>query len=318
MDFFDYVAEKKVLTTYISGGEPFVRNDIFDILDHISKKPMFVDGINTNATLIGRSEAQRLGNYKKIKLFSVSLDGSTPQIHDRVRGKGNFDRTIEGISNLIRYKNRVCTSTTVTKLNMNDIDNMLEIGKKLNIMTMKFSPVMILGNAVGNREEVGLSKRDITEILSKVPYWKKKYEGYFTGIFLDMFEMEQRGREDIATVKKDAPVRTFTGCKMLINKCVIRGDGWVIPCDRLWDMKAGNIRERDFLDIWNNSELFQQIRRKYDVPISIRPECKDCEYNRVCTGGCPAVKYELAGDIWGFDETSCYKFISECVNGKVK
>lgn len=317
-DFYDYLADKKVLKTYISGGEPFVRSDIFEILDHISKKPIFIDGINTNGTLIDEAGAKKLGKYKKINVIAVSLDGASADIHDETRGKGSFDKTIKGIKNLIKYGSRVSTSATITKINMHDIDNMLELGMRLKVRTMRFSPVMILGNALENQVEVGLSKDDMKELMGKVAYWKKKYDGYFTGIFLDMYEMEKRRKEDILNVAKDAPVRTFIGCKMILNKCVMRGDGWVIPCDRLWDMKAGNIRQEDFLEIWNNSEVFREIRKKYKIPIDKIPECKECEYNRICTGGCPATMYDITGDIWGFDAASCYKYIAECMGEQTR
>ena len=312
-DFIDYMVKVKVLKVYLTGGEPFVREDIYDIIEYLMARPLWIDGINTNGTLIDEAGARRLGAYKKKIKFSVSLDGSSPDIHDEVRGTGTFNKTVEGIRNLIKYNNHVVTYTTITKHNMDDLENILKLGKELGISSMKFNPVIIIGNAIDNEEEVGLTKDDMRKIMHIVPYLREKYES-FNGILQDMHEMATRREEEIVGVKEDAPIKTFIGCKMGLSNCVVRGDGWVLPCDRLWDMKAGNIRENDFLDIWRNSSVFQDIRKKFSVTIDILDECKNCEFNKICTGGCPATMYDITGDIWGYDHISCYKFITECIS----
>jgi radical SAM protein with 4Fe4S-binding SPASM domain len=196
---------------------------------------------------------------------------------------------------------------------MDDIENILKLGKGLGIRSMKFNPVIIMGNALKNKYEVGLDKDDMKKLMHKVPYFMENHEE-FTGILRDMYEMALRREKEVSSIKEDSPVRTFVGCKMAISNCVIRGDGWVIPCDRLWDIKAGNIREESFLDIWNNSKVFNDIRKKFSVTIDVLDECKDCEFNKICTGGCPATLYDITGDIWGHDHISCFKFISECLS----
>ena len=51
-----------------------------------------------------------------------------------------------------------------------------------------------------------------------------------------------------------------------IQKCTVRPDGWVVPCDRLWDFKAGHIGETDFQEIWTSSPIFSEMRRGHQFP----------------------------------------------------
>ena len=82
---------------FLTGGEPFSRrNDLFKILEHIENKCAHITNydILTNGTLLDDYDMLRLKELKKLRRIQVSLEGSNPEIHDRIRGKGDFEKVL--------------------------------------------------------------------------------------------------------------------------------------------------------------------------------------------------------------------------------
>jgi len=98
--FIKRLAELKVFTLWISGGEPFMREDIFAIFEEIEKHH-FRFGLNTNGMLVDEEKSKRISELEKLYSIFVSLDGSTAEIHEKLRGKGSFEGVIDGIKNLL-------------------------------------------------------------------------------------------------------------------------------------------------------------------------------------------------------------------------
>lgn len=70
------------------------------------------------------------------------------------------------------------------------------------------------------------------------------------------------------------------------STCSITPDGWVVPCELLGNFRAGNVRDRDILDIWNTSPELTEIRRIAVLTMKDVAECASCGYTTVCGGGC--------------------------------
>jgi len=109
---------------------------------------------------------------------------------------------------------------------------------------------------------------------------------------------------------KNIPPRFVTGCGSVRNEVTIRFEGNVTPCDRLSHMVCGNIRNQTFKDIWLNSPLLNEFRKRMNITLAEFEDCKNCEYNILCTGGCPAVPYGMGKGIFNHDPLSCYKVYS--------
>jgi radical SAM protein with 4Fe4S-binding SPASM domain len=65
----------------------------------------------------------------------------------------------------------------------------------------------------------------------------------------------------------------------------------------LFDFKGGNIKEKDILDIWKNSEAFKEIRNLSNICTDEIPYCRNCDYNVLCNAGCRADAYAVYGDL---------------------
>ena len=127
----DELVELGTQKIHLSGGEALLRSDIFEIIDTFSRRGMQVN-LTTNGTLLSKEMAARLAE-SGIRNVSVSLDGATPAVHDDLRGKGNWKRTLKGIRNLrraakhARRKVHIRINTVITRRSYLDLIQLPEI-----------------------------------------------------------------------------------------------------------------------------------------------------------------------------------------------
>ncbi|MFN2235460.1 MAG: radical SAM protein [Anaerolineales bacterium] len=117
---------------YLTGGEPFVLEDIYAMLAYSSEK--LPTTILTNGMLFNDRRLKRLIEVKNEALIiQVSLDGSRPEQHDPIRGPGSWQKTVDGIQRLIGSGLKVRLSTTETHLNQGHLDEICEFRRALGI-----------------------------------------------------------------------------------------------------------------------------------------------------------------------------------------
>jgi len=239
----------------------------------------------------------------------VSLDGSCAEIHERTRGKGSFEPAVEGIGNLVRH-NRVSTYTTVSRLNYGDLEGIVRLGLDLGAVSMKFNEVLPLGQGAIHRDDLVLTNEERREVAQRLHDLNAGSGGRIVGSFLVMldfyapFEDLDQGTLSLSPEYRDP--NCLTSCAGGVSKCAVRPDGAVIPCDRLWDLTAGNILTEELSGIWHSSPVFEAMRRRQRFSLGDLETCRPCGYNPLCSGGCPAVAYSLTGSVFGRDPMSCY------------
>lgn len=264
----------------IFGGEPFLRKDFFIILEMLSRLKIGI-GINTNATLITKDAAKRLAQYR-VKSYLVSLDGSSATVQDAVRGQGSFKKTLKGIGNLIAEKSPVMVLTTITRFNYNDLENITLLARKLGADKISFNKLIHMGDAA-KCQGLSLAPEERLELVKRLKDLKSRYPKFVSGaIFKTCYEMEKIGRRP----QTKFPLKVHA-CVAATLKCAIRPDGWVTPCETLWEVKAGNLRKKRLADIWHNSPVMQQFRKPAYIYGKDMPACKGCEYLNTCY---PAVR----------------------------
>ena len=119
----------------ITGGEPFIRKDLIEILEYASKY-MVVD-ISTNASLLSEEIVDRL-NKIKLKMIHVSLDGNKEE-HESVRGINTYERTIRGLEYLKKSKNKVRIGSVIHANNQNNLEELVKTSKELGADEIIFS-----------------------------------------------------------------------------------------------------------------------------------------------------------------------------------
>lgn len=296
----DELADLKIFTVRISGGEPFMRKDIMNIIEKIVLNNMRLS-INTNAMFISGTITKKLSKYRnRIDDIMVSIDGSRAEIHEKLRGKGSFERMIDGVRKLTQAGLSVSAYTTVVKYNFNDIDDIIKLCKKLGIKHVKFNELLPIGLGLKYFNKLGLNNIERNVVINKLKKLAKKYNGFIDGTYLQICELFSADSSD----NKEFPL---SGCGATLNSLTILPDGTVVPCDRMQNFVLGNVREKSISEIWHSSPQIKRFRERFNKTLRDVKECADCEYKIKCTGGCPAIPFYLEGNLLGRDPLSCYK-----------
>ncbi len=282
----------------LTGGEPLVRPDIYEIgACAVSKGLRVVMG--TNGTIITPDAAARLKGIP-VSRVGVSLDFPDAEGQDRFRGRtGAFDAAVAGIRNARAAGIEVQINSTITRLNIGLLDRLLALA--LDVGAVAFHPFFLVPTGRGKSlEALELPPEQYEEALNWV-YDKQLELGdrmFFkpTDVPHYMRIAMQRGKEAATAGRPGRPAghggaRGMTrGCLAGTGFCFISYRGRMKGCGYL-DIEAGDIRTQGFREVWMNSPLFRDLR---DLS-GLKGKCGSCEYKRIC-GGCRARAYEATGD----------------------
>jgi len=273
--FIDDLHRLKVFQVNIGGGEPILREDLFEILNYCHEKNI-VTCVSTNGTLINDEVAKKFSTMPMLYI-QVSLDGATPEVNALHRGKGNFERSIHGIELLNKYNfPNLSINSVVTRLNYHEIPDLYKMGKfyKAKTRLSRFRPS---GSARGAWKRLQLTKDQIMGLSD----YLNKYKEVLTGDSFFSITAEDR---------KDLGLNMCGAAKMT---CSVSPDGRVYPCAFLQEAEfySGNILETSLKTIWDTSSVFQMLR---DLKVE---SCRSCPRFDICHGGCPAVAFFLKNEL---------------------
>jgi len=307
LNIIDQIKELKVFRVAIFGREPLMRKDFFTILDALDRLKIDIF-INTNGTLVTKDMAKRLSRYP-IKTYVVSLDGSCAEVQDPCRGEGSFSKSIEGIQNLIAEKCHVLISTTVTRFNYRDLENIVLFCKRLGVDRVALNELLYMGNAACYYEDLSIPLKERMELLYSLEDLEVKFKEFITG---PVFKISKTMKEinNNHNMNERFPLK-INPCPAALTKCAIRPDGWVTPCELLWDVKAGNLKEQSLYDIWHNSPVMKVFRETVEIHEDEIPECKDCNYLRLCYKGHRCRPYYYPGR---FEHKEFYCWRNDIIN----
>ncbi|EOL45187.1 radical SAM/SPASM domain-containing protein [Enterococcus caccae] len=322
-ELFQEMDKIKVPRVALTGGEPFIREDIIEILYEFDKYN-FTKVLNTNGNLIRDKQALALSKLN-LDRICVTLDGSNPEVHDSSRGKGSFKKAIEGIRQLQKYNLPVSTLFTLGKHNVNDLINTIKLNDKLNINFMSVMVICPTGRA--NDGSVLADKENwypvFLELSERIK--NKEFKVNFkivppneSDIFwTHYFPLEYYNRLDLLQVwgvelesYKNRVDRDIS-CQAGIKACSISHKGDVYGCDLMNgidELVAGNINESNLMEIWNNSSVFRKFREMNFNDLS--GKCSICPHTW-CGGGCRCSALELDGSLLGSDSSCFYKPMEE-------
>ena len=278
----------------LSGGEPLLRMDVFEVARYGTEKGLRMC-LATNGTLVNDKICEKIKN-SGIKIVSLSLDGSEETVHDNFRNqKGAFAGTINAAQLFQKHGIEFIINSSFTKRNQEDIPRIYKLAKELGATAWYMFMIVPTGRGEEIMNEL-ISKEDYEEVL-EWHYQMEKGEKemlvrptcapHYYRIVL------QKSKEEGTKFERRTLKFSTGGAKGCIAGqliALIDVDGDVLPCS-YFPKSAGNIKVQSFKDIWENSELFKELRdfKKY------KGKCGSCEYVSVC-GGCRARAYSVYGD----------------------
>ena len=243
----------------LTGGEPLLSIHALDIAEYGKKKGNQIH-ILTNGLLINESNVSRITEVGD--LIKISLDGSTPKINDKFRGKGSFDRITKAIELLSKNNAQLKISMTVTKENIDDIGNMVNKFGSL----VSFAPLFKAGRAKRNKG-LTITGKEYYNALSSV-------KGVNPLSYLC---------SSLDSAKKHKIMK----CAIGDAEISISDTGDVYPCHLLHlpQFFAGNIKKQSLELIYKTSDKLMECR---NLTVSEIKGCKKCDIRFICGGACRA------------------------------
>jgi heme d1 biosynthesis radical SAM protein NirJ len=300
----------RVPVLILSGGEPLMRPDLFEIAER-AKAMRFYTGLSTNGTLIDAPCADRIA-ATGFDYVGISLDGLR-KTHDKFRRlDGAFDRSLAAVRLLRARGVKVGLRFTMTALNQQDLPALLELMREEDVDKFYFSHLNYAGRGNihrGKDSQFAATRAAMDRLFDRA--WQAVQEGreedYVTGnndadgpyllqwVETRFPEWAPRLRERLVA---------WGGNSSGVNVANIDNLGTVHPDTMWWHHDLGNVRQRPFSAIWSDtSEPLMAGLKAHPRPVGGR--CAGCRFFDICGGNTRVRAQQLTGDPWA-EDPGCY------------
>lgn len=294
----------------LSGGEPLLRPDLFEIAAR-ARDLGFYTGLSTNGTLIDAPMAARIAGAG-FDYVGISLDGLKPT-HDKFRRlDGAFDRSLAAIRHLATHNVRVGLRFTMTALNAHDLPALLQLMKDEGANKFYFSHLNYAGRGNIHRDKDAhhQATRQAMDLLFNHA-WADAQAGSLDdyvsgnndadGPYLLQWAREHLPQWEDALRQRLVAWGGNASGQMVAN---IDNLGHVHPDTMWWHHDLGSVRERPFSQIWNDiSDPLMAGLKQHPRPVQGR--CAGCQYLSICNGNTRVRAQQLTGNPW-FEDPGCY------------
>lgn len=295
----------------LSGGEPLLRHDIFELAHEAKRRGMYL-GLSTNGTLIDEHNIDKIAavgfNY-----VGISIDGMR-EAHDIFRQKqGAFDASIKGVELCQQAGIKVGLRFTPTLDNKDDFYQLLDLMERYDIDKFYLSHLNYSGRGKRNRKRDAYHQhsRDIMNTVFEralAAIEQGEQREFVTGnndadgVYLLQWA---QGRFPADRVKRlQQRLENWGGNSTGVNIANIDNLGNVHPDTFWWDYSIGNVKEQAFSEIWTHTQdpLMQGLRQS---PRPLKGRCGRCDYKRICNGNTRVRAKAISDDYWA-EDPGCY------------
>ncbi|MBM7836501.1 radical SAM/SPASM domain-containing protein [Clostridium sardiniense] len=267
----------EILHITLSGGEPFLRNDIFEILSEL-KRNRFCLEIFSNGTLLTKNICEKLSQVLNLETdcIQISLDGSTSNTFEAQRNSDSFHLIIKNIKLLKKYNIKVRINYTASYFNVFDIHNTYSLANDLNIDTFSISHVYDL-----NKGKNLYSKLDLNDFLNEINKCILSSSSFKTKLrifipvefFSNSAKFYIQNLNDCKIINPDYLLYWFINYK---------GDIYPDVTLEQESFKIGNIYTDSLLTLTNNFKKISTLIYQRDLSNQV---CRYCDYLTICKGG---------------------------------
>lgn len=309
--FIDDLADFNVPVLLFSGGEPLIRPDFFELADYAAKKGVRPT-LSTNGTLITPEVARKIKDIG-VGYVGISLDGLR-EVNDKFRGKaGAFEAAMNGIKNCVAVDQRVGLRFTINHHNIQELENIFDFIEEENINRVCFYHLVYSGR--GNQmmdEDVTAeeSRRAMDIIIRRTRDFEEcglkkeilTVDNHCDGVYMYLKAL-QEGKDELAQqIKKYIAMNGGNRSGMAFAE--VDPLGYVHPDQFTQHHTFGNVRERKFGDIWQDTTNPIMAGLKDRKPL-LKGRCSKCKFLDNCNGNFRTRAEARTGDFWESDP-SCY------------
>jgi radical SAM protein with 4Fe4S-binding SPASM domain len=305
----DDLVEMNVRDVAITGGEPSLRNDIYDIISGIVDRNIRLGSFFTNGLKINNKLVTFIADLPQFTRVYISLDGLAPITHAVIRGESAFglalvfNAAVKAIMMFVEAGVKVTVNTCLHDGNLFDLSKIYRFLKKLKVSQWRIAVPKPIGRYVETQNqlkpnwEVVLKAYSclLDEHLSEVKVVDDDFEAPLEVELEMLFRTEMVSR----AIKYYQP--NEVACFYHRNRCSIKANGDVTPCGYFDYIVPGNVKKLSIHDIWLSDKMqkIKQMRLKEIVG------CQECELLEICGTGCRAIAHRLTGTMIEKDEYAC-------------
>lgn len=300
----------------ITGGEPMLHPDFFEIMDQIYKRDMFVDELNTNGFFLNRQALDRMkaiGAHPKIK---ISYDGIGH--HDWLRNREGAEKdALRAIKLCVENGFEVMVQTNVHRKN---VDSMLETAKLMDSLGVKAMRIIRTTEAPRWVQNAGDATLELTEYYDRMIEFASQYIRTDCRMNIILWQLmmlypSKRCYNLVPVQYSEQEYRdTLPVCRGVRGMTAIAANGNVFPCHQMsgyYEQHGdilGNVKTGSLQAIWQDSRYLCEICTTVDQVRKHDSKCGDCQYFKYCAGGCRAIALALTGDKLAADPSKCLFF----------
>lgn len=290
----------------LTGGEPLLREDIFDIAEYGTNKGLRIV-MAPNGTLVDVETAERLKNAGVARI-SLSLDGATAATHDSFRQvEGAFEAVMKAARAARGAGLEFQINPTVTSRNVDEIPAIMDLAVEMGASAFHIFMLVPTGRATDLQDGlIGAEEceRFLTWLHGQVDKQPIAIKATCAPHFYRIAKQAEREGRAGSRPGTGGLDKTTRGCLAGMAFCFVSHVGNVFPCGYL-ELNCGNIRDKSIEDIWTNAEPFVTLRNFKNY----RGKCGTCKFVGVC-GGCRARAYAATGDYLRDEPLCLYNGVS--------
>jgi radical SAM protein with 4Fe4S-binding SPASM domain len=301
------LAELGTQALIFTGGEPMIRKDMILTLAEYAVDNGIIPAMLTNGGFIQTKKAALELKEAGIMALGIPIDSVEPEKHDWLRQvPGTFAKAINAIKICREVDLKVVVTTMALQTNYKQLPQMVELLQSLDLDMVAIYDLVPQGRGKDVEELLmtDTQRLEVFRYLQKVQETREMLfmfsggQPLYPSVITEM--QKQHGTKPKNLLLKEFWVDAQCGWPAGIQYISIRPNGDVFPCPFL-PLKAGNVREKNMVDIWYHSPLLKTLRDRSNL----HGECKTCEFRETC-GGCRGRAHALTGDYLG-DDIACLK-----------
>jgi len=323
-ELIDEIAKMEVPIFVFTGGDPLKRPDVFELIKYASDKGVSVALTPSATPLLTRDALVKLKEAGLVRL-GISLDGSSPEIHDAFRGfAGTWARTIQAVEWANEVGIPIQVHTTISRHNAHDLDNLTALFEKMKIVMWNVFFLVPVGrgqlNDLLSGEEFEQVFGKIYELSHRVSFQIKTTEAMHYRRYLIQHNLEERkmghgsghpgGHPAAVAYEPGAPTTEAKTRNMgWATRRVNDGKGFVFVSHKgdvypsgFLPLHAGNVRDTPLHEIYQDAPVFRDLR---DTS-KLQGKCGACEFKEIC-GGSRARAYAMTGNHLAQEQCCIYQ-----------
>lgn len=292
----EQMAELQVRAALLTGGEFLIRPDALRILRALAERGIAA-GLETNGILYPPGFLELAGEMQTRGLLgiTVSLDGGTPETHDRLRGPRSFDRTVAGLRLLRDNGIRFNLQCVLNRESYGTVPELYVLAEELSPAcdAVQWAFLNPVGRGAGLTQDLGLRPEDISTLFGLI----QRAEPGFSGRTVIKVPPAVVPPRYLPLILKKSRVQSASTCQFPLLGILPNGDVTICAVSREnEDLRFGNVREEGFRlkGLWEKTRM-DQLRSRYLAAEDLAGICGDCVWKYQCKGACRAWAREEGG-----------------------